>query len=134
MDIMNGINSFLAFVNNNWTAIVVMVGLLIGVIKKIKDYSKKTDEEKITLAKLYIKQGLLKMITEAELDYEQWKNAGSIKRSQVVQEIYDRYPVLEKVADQQELLKWIDAEIDAALVILREIISSNAPTLPAVND
>lgn len=134
MDIMNGINSFLAFVNNNWTAIVVMVGLLIGVIKKIKDYIKKTDEEKIALAKLYIKQGLLKMITEAELDYEQWKNAGSIKRSQVVQEIYDRYPVLEKVADQQELLKWIDAEIDAALVILREIISSNAPTLPAVND
>ena len=130
MNMMNGITSFLAFVNDNWTAIIVIIGLMIGLSRKIKEYIRKTDEEKIELAKVYIKECILKMIADAEVDYEQWKSSGSIKRSQVIQEIYDRYPVLEKVADQEALLAWIDEQINSALEILREVISKNAPALP----
>ena len=130
MNIMDGITSFLTFVNDNWTAIVVALGLALGLARKIREYVQKTDEEKIEIAKVYIKECILKMITDAELDYEEWKSAGSIKRSQVIQEIYDRYPVLEKVADQEELLAWIDEQINSALEILREVISKNAPALP----
>lgn len=130
MNIMDGITSFLTFVNDNWTAIVVALGLTLGLARKIREYVQKTDEEKIEIAKVYIKECILKMITDAELDYEEWKSAGSIKRSQVIQEIYDRYPVLEKVADQEALLAWIDEQINSALEILREVISKNAPALP----
>lgn len=130
MNIMDGITSFLTFVNDNWTAIVVALGLALGLARKIREYIQKTDEEKIEIAKVYIKECILKMITDAELDYEEWKSAGSIKRSQVIQEIYDRYPVLEKVADQEALLAWIDEQINSALDILREVISKNAPALP----
>lgn len=130
MNIMDGITSFLTFVNDNWTAIVVALGLALGLARKIKVYIQKTEEEKIEIAKVYIKECILKMITDAELDYEEWKSAGSIKRSQVIQEIYDRYPVLEKVADQEALLAWIDEQINSALEILREVISKNAPALP----
>lgn len=130
MNIMDGITSFLTFVNDNWTAIVVALGLALGLARKIREYVQKTDEEKIEIAKVYIKECILKMITDAELDYEEWKSAGSIKRSQVIQEIYDRYPVLEKVADQEALLTWIDEQINSALEILREVISKNAPALP----
>lgn len=130
MNIMDGITSFLTFVNDNWTAIVVALGLALGLARKIREYVQKTDEEKIEIAKIYIKECILKMITDAELDYEEWKSAGSIKRSQVIQEIYDRYPVLEKVADQEALLAWIDEQINSALDILREVISKNAPALP----
>lgn len=130
MNIMDGITSFLTFVNDNWTAIVVALGLALGLARKIREYVQKTDEEKIEIAKVYIKECILKMITDAELDYEEWKSAGSIKRSQVIQEIYDRYPVLEKVADQEALLAWIDEQINSALEILREVISKNAPALP----
>lgn len=125
MNIMDGINSFLMFVNDNWTGIVVMLGLIISLAKKIKDYIKQSDEKKIETAKVYIKECILKMITDAEVDYEEWKSAGSIKRSQVIQEIYDRYPVLDKVADQQALIAWIDKEIDNALKVLREVIENN---------
>ena len=130
MNIMDGITSFLTFVNDNWTAIVVALGLTLGLARKIREYVQKTDEEKIEIAKVYIKECILKMITDAEIDYEKWKSAGSIKRSQVIQEIYDRYPVLEKVADQEALLAWIDEQINSALEILREVISKNAPALP----
>lgn len=130
MNIMDGITSFLTFVNDNWTAIVVVIGLALGLARKIKAYIQKTDEEKIEIAKVYIKECILKMITDAEIDYEEWKSAGSIKRSQVIQEIYDRYPVLEKVADQESLIAWIDKQIDSALEILRDVISKNAPALP----
>jgi len=125
MNIMDGINSFLMFVNDNWTGIVVMLGLIISLAKKTKDYIKQSDEKKIETAKVYIKECILKMITDAEVDYEEWKSAGSIKRSQVIQEIYDRYPVLDKVADQQALIAWIDKEIDNALKVLREVIENN---------
>ena len=130
MNIMDGITSFLTFVNDNWTAIVVAFGLALGLARKIREYVQKTDEEKIEIAKVYIKECILKIITDAELDYEEWKSAGSIKRSQVIQEIYDRYPVLEEVADQEALLAWIDEQINSALEILREVISKNAPALP----
>ena len=133
MNMMNGITSFLAFVNDNWTAIIVIIGLMIGLSRKIKEYIRKTDEEKIELAKVYIKECILKMIADAEVDYEQWKSSGSIKRSQVIQEIYDRYPVLDKVADQKALIAWIDMQIDEALKILRDVISKNAPAQQAEN-
>lgn len=129
MNIMDGINSFLMFVNDNWTGIIVMLGLIISLAKKVKDYIKQSDEKKIETAKVYIKECILKMITDAEVDYEEWKSAGSIKRSQVIQEIYDRYPVLDKVADQKALIAWIDKEIDNALKVLREVIESNKKAL-----
>lgn len=125
MNILDGVHYFLTYVNDNWTLIVVIIGLIIGLAKKVKNYIKKTDEEKIEIAKFYIKQSILKMITDAELDYEDWKNAGSIKRSQVIQEIYERYPILEKVADQQSLINWIDEQIDNALETLRSVIAIN---------
>ena len=128
MNIMDGITSFLTFVNDNWTVIVVVLGLALGLARKIREYVQKTDEEKIEIAKVYIKECILKMITDAELDYEEWKSAGSIKRSQVIQEIYDRYPVLDKVADQKALIAWIDREIDNALKVLREVIKNNKKT------
>lgn len=125
--VLNGINSFLEFINNNWTSIMVLVGLAIALFRKVKIYLAKSDEEKVEIAKVYIKEGILRMITDAELDYEEWSKAGSIKRSQVISEIYEKYPVLAKVANQEDIIKWIDKEIDNALIILREVISENAP-------
>ena len=45
--------------------------------------------------------------------------------SLVVHQIYRDYPILEKVMSQDELIAWIDAEIDNALPTLREIWKQN---------
>lgn len=125
MNILDGINNFLLLVNENWTAILVCIGLAIGLFKKIKDFIGKTDKEKIEIAKIHIRESVLKMITDAELNFEEWNKAGSIKRSQVIQKIFADYPILEKVVDQDELIKWIDDVIDESLVTLRDIVSQN---------
>lgn len=125
MIMLNGIENFLHLVDANWTTILVIVGLVLSIGKKTKDYFSKSKEEQIAIAKLQIQESMLKMITEAEIDFETWSQAGSIKRSQVIQEIYERYPVLSKVADQKQLIDWIDEEIKGSLKTLRKVVEEN---------
>lgn len=124
---MESIKNTLAFLEANWVGVLICISLLVSIYKKTKDYLSKSDEEKIEIAKKYISEAILKMITDAEKDYEDWNKAGSIKRSQVIKQIFADYPILEKVADQEELVKWIDSQIDDALKTLRQIIKENTP-------
>lgn len=125
MDILNGIKNFLSLINDNWTTILVIVGLALAVLKKIESYSKLSTDKKIEIAKKQISENILKLITQAEKDYAEWEKAGSIKRSEVISEIYKEYPILAKVVNQEELVKWIDEQIDNALPTLRDIIKEN---------
>ena len=125
MDILNGIKNFLSFINDNWTTILVIVGLALALWKKIESYSKLSTDKKIETAKKQISENILKLITQAEKDYAEWEKAGSIKRSEVISEIYKEYQILAKVVNQEELVKWIDEQIDNALPTLREIIKQN---------
>lgn len=125
MNFLTGLQNFLNIINDNWTTILVFAGLIVGIVKKTQDYLSKSDDEKIKIAKAQIKQVILKKISDAEVDYEEWNKAGSIKRSQVISEIYKEYPILSKVVDQTELIEWIDSEIDVTLKTLRSIIKEN---------
>ena len=125
MDILNGIKNFLSLINDNWTTILVIVGLALALWKKIESYSKLSTDKKIETAKKQISENILKLITQAEKDYAEWEKAGSIKRSEVISEIYKEYPILAKVVNQEELVKWIDEQIDNALPTLRDIIKEN---------
>lgn len=125
MIFLEGIQNFLSLINDNWTTIIVIIGLIIALAKKIKNYINLTDDEKIEIAKTQVSETILKLISDAELDYNEWKQAGSIKRSQVIQDIFEKYPILSKVTDQKDLVEWIDKEIDNALEELRAIIEKN---------
>lgn len=120
---MDGIRNFLQFVNDNWTSIVIILGLCVAIYEKIKAFLSKSNAEKIEAAKAQLKEVMLKLITDAEVDYESWNKAGSIKRSQVIQKIFADYPVLSRVADQQEIINWIDTTINDALKTLRKIVA-----------
>lgn len=98
---LKGIQNFLQFINNNWTTIIIIISLLIALYQKIKSFISKSNEEKIEQAKKQIKEICLKLVTDAEIDYENWNQAGSIKRAQVIQKIFTDYPILAKVTDQE---------------------------------
>lgn len=125
MNFLNGLQNFLQLINDNWTTIIVIIGLALAVFKKTKSYFSKTDDEKIAIAKKQITETMLKMITDAEVDYEDWNKAGSIKRSQVIKEIFKEYPVLSKVTNQEEIIQFIDNAIDNSLKELRKTIEEN---------
>lgn len=132
MDILNGIKNFLGLINDNWTAIIVIIGLALALFKKIQSYMNSSTDEKIAIAKAQLQETILKFITEAELSYEEWNQAGSIKRSQVISEIFEQYPILSRVADQESMIKWIDDEINNSLKTLRKIVKENLS--PAVSE
>lgn len=122
---MEGIKNFLQLIYAHWVDILIIIGLVIGIIQKTKNYLEKTDDEKIEIAKKEISNAILKMITDAEKDYGNWAKSGAIKRSQVIKQIYSEFPILERVADQNQMIAWIDEEIDNALKTLRAVIKEN---------
>ena len=125
MVILDGIRNFLMFVNEHWTEIVVIAGLGLAIWKKSEAYLKKTDEEKIQIAKDQLRETILKFVTKAEVDYDDWAKAGAVKRAQVIDEIFAKYPILNRVTNQESLISEIDTMIDEALNELREILSKN---------
>lgn len=121
---MDGVQNFLSLINDNWTSIMVIIGLILAIYKKAKVYFSKANDEKIAIAKAQIRERMLKMITDAEIDFEEWNQAGSIKRSQVIGEIFEKYPILSKSINQQKVISWIDEEIDNSLKTLRKVVAN----------
>lgn len=126
MNILTGIQNVLEFINNNWTAIIIILGLATAIAKKAKEFFNKSDNEKISVAKKQIQEVMLKLITDAETDYLEWIDAGAVKRSQVINKVFEMYPVLSKVTNQEELIAWIDDVIDNSLKTMREIFEKQS--------
>lgn len=129
VQVLEGIKNFLQLINDNWTLIVVIIGLLIALYRKIKSYLKKSNDEKIQLAWDTISKTMLAMVSEAESNYLGWKEAGSIKRAEVIDRIFVQFPILEMVTNRDEVIAKIDNLIDEALVTMREIFEKNQPQL-----
>lgn len=122
---LNGVKNFLQLVNDNWTTIVVIIGLGIGVYRKVKNYLALSNDAKIELAWKSISETMLSMVSDAESNYLAWKEAGAIKRAEVINRIFTEYPILELVTDREEVLNRIDDMIDDALKEMRVIFEKN---------
>ena len=122
---MTAIENFLSYLSENWVMILVLIGAAFSIGKMISRYLSLSNEEKIEVAKKLIREAMLKMITEAEIDFEEWNKSGSIKRSKVIADIYEKYPILSKAASQEEVIAFIDSEINSSLKTLREVLKEN---------
>ena len=128
---MTGLKNFLMFIYLHYVEIMVCIGLVIGIYHKIRSFLDKSQDEQIAIAKKQIKEIMLKMVSEAEVDYDEWNKAGSIKRSQVIKKIFELYPILSKAIDQQDVVNWIDYQIDSSLETLAEVIKANGDEVVA---
>ena len=129
---MESFKNILQWVYDNFAVIICCAGLMIGIYRKAKKYFTASDEEKkklfdesVEITKNKIRETMLKMVRESEDKYKDWVKAGSLKRAEVIAKIYDDYPILSQVVDQEALIKYIDNTIDEALVTLREILKEN---------
>lgn len=125
MIILDGITKFLTFINDNWVYITTVIGLVLAVGNKVREYLNKSNEEKIEIAKAQISEIMLMLVTEAECDYHEWAKSGEIKRAQVIDQVFAMYPILSKVTNQEEIIAWIDNTIDEALKTMRKIFEEN---------
>lgn len=125
MDVLTGIDNFLNFVNENWTMITSIITIGIIILKKAKSYLNLSKEEQIRIAKAQISEIMLMLVTDAECSYIKWQSAGAIKRSEVIDKVFAMYPVLSKMANQEEIIGFIDETIDEALKTMRKIFEEN---------
>lgn len=125
-DILNGLYNLLNFIEENWGMIAAIVVMVVSISKKIVAFMAKSREEKIEIAKTQISQTMLKWVTIAECDWLEWQQAGEIKRSQVIDMIFEKYPILSQVTNQKEVIAWLDDMIDEALKTMRKIFEENA--------
>jgi len=122
---INGIDNFLNFLDENWTMISAIITVAFIIYDNIKNISKKSKEEQVEIAKSQIKVIMLRLVTEAECDYREWVQSGEIKRAQVIDNVFTMYPILSKVSNQADIIKWIDDCIDLALKTMRKIFEEN---------
>ena len=112
--ILNAVAEFLKFANNYWTVVIIIIGLAYALYDKIKKYLATSKEEKIEMAKKALKENLLKYMADAE-----------IKRAQVIAKIYEDYPILKEYVDQDELIKFIDKQIDSMKSEIDKVITKS---------
>ena len=122
---MNGLLKLINFTIDNWSLIVAFVIVISAGVIQLKNFFAMSNEKKIETAKKLIKETIMDYITRSELQYEDMLQAGSIKRAQVIKEIYNEYQILNKVADQESVIEFIDETIKEGLKELRKIIAEN---------
>ncbi len=136
MNILDGIYKFLMLVNDNWTTIAAIVVVILAIGKKAKDFFSKSKEEQeeiaraeierqVEIAKAQIREIMLRLVTEAEMDYYEWVSTGEVKRAQVIDEVFAMYPILSQITNQAEIIAFIDEAIDEALKTMRKIFEEN---------
>ena len=123
--ILNTVAEFLKFANNYWTVVIIIIGLAYALYDKIKKYLATSKEEKIEMAKKALKENLLKYMADAEIEWSSYEKAGEIKRAQVISKIYEDYPIMREYVDQDELIKFIDKQIDSMKSEIDKVITKS---------
>jgi len=72
----------------------------------------------VSLQPISIKSSFLHL-----LKWDNYKKAGELKKSAVIQKVYDQFPVLKTYKNQDELIKMIETMIDEQLVEVNRIIN-----------
>lgn len=138
---MKSLIDLLKWIQDNWASIVTVVVLALGIYERAKkfwnDWKAKTEEEKkqaekevfdkaVETAKKALADYILILVSKAEIDWQSEEGKlGKTKRAQVIEQIYNKYPILEQVEDKEELLAYIDSLIKEALEIVRRELRQN---------
>lgn len=125
---MEAIKNTITLIQENWTNILIVISFVIVAAKKVIEYIKMSKEERVEAALKIIKSELLKIMADAEIEWEEYKKSGEIKKSQVITEIYNKFPFLKDYIDQDELIQRITEMIDEEKEKMDKIINNNDVT------
>ena len=85
---------------------------------------KLTKEQKVEAALKVVKAELLKLMSDAEIEWQDFNKSGEIKKSQVISEIYKKFPFLAEYISQDELIEKIGEMIEEQKAKMDEIINN----------
>ena len=121
---MKGISNTLFFIQENWSNIIFIFSIILVCCDKVRDYVKLSKEDRVEATLVIIKEELLKLMSEAELDWKHIQKSGELKKSQVIKKIYEQFPNLNEYVDQDELIERISNMIDEGMEKMNAIINN----------
>lgn len=89
-------------------------------------YFDRLEEANINQILEVVRASVLKLMTDAEIDFSSYKKAGEIKKSQVINNIYKQFPILTKYKDQETLQAEISDIIENEMCKIREFNSKQS--------
>lgn len=118
------VNNVVNSLSNSLPTIIIVLAIIIGVVRMVIQYSKMTKEERVNAALKVIKEELLKLMSDAEIEWEDYKKSGELKKSQVLKEIYSQFPFLATYIDQDTLVNKLYELIDNEMENMNKIINN----------
>lgn len=122
---MEIIKNITEFVTMNFTTVLVVIAICLLTYRKCKEFFSMDKEAQKKAALAIIKEEILKLMSDSELYWSTYESSGQIKRAEVIANIYNKFPVLATIEDQETLIKEIDAMIDAAKPVMDAIINKD---------
>ena len=121
---MSGIMNTIRFIYEQWSNITIIFSLILLGVKYIMKFKALSKEKWKEAVLIIVKEELLKMMSDAERDWTDYKKSGKIKKSQVINTIYEQFPILKEYIDQESLIKRISDMIDESIENMDEIIKN----------
>ena len=125
---MKGIVKLIQDLALYWPYIVLFVCIIGFVINYINGYRKLSEKDKENERKRLIEATLKKikdimpyLTANAEENWNHLDKSGIIKRSEVLSIIYESYPILKELCDEEWIVSEIDRIINQTLVDIRKI-------------
>lgn len=106
----------LKFLVDNWYLIIAAIGIIFGIVLKMKGFSKLPTEEQIKS----IKEWLLMAVAEAEAQLG--SGTGELKLRMVYDMFVERFPSLALIVPFEMFSAWVDD----ALTELEELLKTNS--------
>ena len=119
---LDGFYNFFRFLVEHWTSLIICMALILVMSQKIIAFMQLEHDKKVEIAWKIISEKMLACVMDAENEYQ--SGTGRIKRSAVIAKVYEAYPILNNIADQEEVLEKIDELINVSLVEMKKILSS----------
>ena len=119
---LDGFYNFFSFIVKHWTSLIICLALILVMSRKIIAFKQLEHDKKVQINWKIISEKMLAWVMDAEIEYQ--SGTGRIKRSAVIAKVYEAYPILNSIADQEEVLQKIDELINVSLVEMKKILSS----------
>lgn len=98
-----------------------IIVLLLSGIAGFKKFLKMSKEEKLSYTIKMIRSVILKMMADAEVYYSNINKSGAFKKSQVIYELYEKFPYLSEYKDQDTIIELLNSLIEENMIDINGI-------------
>ena len=123
---MEAFMSFVDWVGRDYVMILLVIFAICSCFIKIEKSLRDSNEARINTALDAVKKEILIMMSDAEVKWKNYPKAGQLKRSEVFQKIFEKYPVLKEHDAQDDIEKIVDEYISEYLKETQTVVNDKS--------